>query len=204
MSTPVILRVMERPRPGIPVAIGEAFAIFPDAYVGLEEVGFLYPVWILFGHNGDGDCFADYEVCMTASRVVAPAERPAVMQELGLDGRDYQLCQRPTEEGQVTSAFNDLSCVHDLIDVLRNSQDQGDLSLDDLEYHLDIFLQLIDRSLYRFESQVANVEDHVDLDSDGQSPSNDTHTGLAGRHTDVATAYTGERAIDVRTDEEKQ
>jgi hypothetical protein len=181
---------MERSRSGIPVAIGEAFAISPDEYVGLEEVGFHYPVWVRCGHNGDRDCIADYEACMTSSRVVEPAERPAVLQELGLDGGDYQLCQRPSEEGQITSAFNDLACVHDLIGVLTDSHDRGDLSLNDLQNHLDIFLQLIDRSMYRFESQAANGEDHVDLDSDSQSPSSDTNTG--------------ERAMDVRTDEEKR
>jgi hypothetical protein len=197
---------MERPRPGIHVAIGEAFAIFPDEHVGLEEIGFFYPVWVRFGHNGDEDCIADFDVCLTASRVVTPAERPAAMQELGLDGGDYQLCQRPSEEGQVTSAFNDLACVHDLIGVLTDSHDRGDLSLNDLQYHLEMFWQLIDRALYRFESPVANVESHFDSDSDGQSPSSDTHTGLAERPRDVATsscAHTSQRAIDVRTTDEK-
>ena len=202
MSNSVIFRVLEGPFPGLSensVAIGEVLAIFPDEYMGLEELGFVDPVWVRYGQ--EGECIADYEACMTASREATPAEYAALMAGQGPHFSDLEPCGHRTEEGQITSAFNDLSCVHDIIDALRGSWHEGDLSRDELEFRLDICLQLVDRSLHRFESQAATGEDH-----DGQ-PARVGDDGVVEVLVVVPATLqvpTGKRAMDVSIDEEKR
>ncbi len=93
MSNSVIFRVLEGPFPGLSensVAIGEVLAIFPDEYMGLEELGFVDRVGVRYGH--EGECIAYYEACMTASREATPAEYAALMAGQGPHFSDLEPC----------------------------------------------------------------------------------------------------------------